>query len=145
MKKVNFLGFIGIFSIDPSGATKSIEGTIHQIIVFLSFLSEVGAFFSLSYAFKNTLPWNSFKATTILIVIISIISLLWFWVNIYVIIGGFPGLAERIVFFVFFLWEILVAMRLLTHNGITAKTSKCCGMSIRRKHPHLFLDGKINN
>ncbi|GEM_PF-6481955 len=107
----------GIFSVDPPGVTYSVAGTIHQITAIVSFPLEIGALIFFSCIFKNTPPWNSFAATTKVIAIISIVFLL--WLSIAITTQSLPGLAERMAFIIFFLWETLVAIRLLKYKTAT--------------------------
>lgn len=107
----------GVFSTDSPGIIRSVTGIIHQITALAFFPLEVGAVIFFSYVFRNTPSWNSFTTITVLIAVIGIIFSLWLVISI--IIGGLPGLAERAVFFIFFLWEILIAIRLLTYKVTT--------------------------
>jgi hypothetical membrane protein len=98
----------GIFSFDPTGTLRTITGTIHTIAAETSFPIEAVALLFFAYAFRDTLRWNSFVNFTLGIAIVGILCLTWLFIA--VMTRTAPGLAERAVFLVFFVWEIWIAV-----------------------------------
>jgi len=113
---ISALGIIlsALFPSDPPGSLRTTAGIIHNTVAFAGFPIEGSALFFIANALKNTTAWSAFASITRVIAVAGILSLVLLFTA--VVFQTAPGIAERAVFLIYFIWEILAGMRLATYK-----------------------------
>lgn len=105
-----------IFPIDPVASERTARGTIHLFATSFGFITELVALICISKGHYMEFGWNRYARLTMIFALFSASSIVWLMAAI-LSGGGLPGLAERAVLGIFFLWEIISAY-LLTKNAV---------------------------
>lgn len=96
-----------LFPTDPAGAAQTITGLVHRVAATGSFAVELAALALLGLAFRADAVWKSYFRLSLGLTVVAAVMLAWLQVTI--LVGWPPGLAERAALLTFTVWEFTTA------------------------------------
>ena len=105
-------GLFPTYETDPAGhaVSPTSVGTVHIVVSVLAFVLSIAGVFVLSRTFKRDARWRAFWPWSLALAFTAMVGFIMFAIS----EGAWIGLIQRIFIGTVFLWQVLVAFRILS-------------------------------